>query len=165
MAKFDLQPGVYHVENARVGIVATRFNESIVDRLLAGAMETLARHGIDEAHTTLVRVPGAFEIPLAARRLVGNQALGLEAVITLGAIVRGGTPHFEYVAGACMNGVSSVALESDLPVIFGVLTTDDTEQAMARAGGAEGNKGSQAALAALEMITVFRRMEGAITGR
>nr|VFJ87997.1 MAG: 6,7-dimethyl-8-ribityllumazine synthase [Candidatus Kentron sp. LFY]VFK22353.1 MAG: 6,7-dimethyl-8-ribityllumazine synthase [Candidatus Kentron sp. LFY] len=156
MAKFDLQDGNYTVMGARIGIVAARFNQKVVDRLLEGAIDTLKNNGVEEEHITTVRVPGAFELPLTARRLMENYHL--DAVITLGAVIRGGTPHFEYVAGVCANGVSRVSLDQNLPIIFGVLTTDNMEDAMARAGGEEGNKGSEAALAALEMVALFREI-------
>nr|VFJ99399.1 MAG: 6,7-dimethyl-8-ribityllumazine synthase [Candidatus Kentron sp. LFY] len=156
MAKFDLQDGNYTVMGAHIGIVAARFNQKVVDRLLEGAIDTLKNNGVEEEHITTVRVPGAFELPLTARRLMENYHL--DAVITLGAVIRGGTPHFEYVAGVCANGVSRVSLDQNLPIIFGVLTTDNMEDAMARAGGEEGNKGSEAALAALEMVALFREI-------
>ena len=152
MATYDIVEGEYQVAGAGIGIVAARFNARFTDRLLEGALRVLARHGV--ADPTVVRVPGAFELPLAARHLA--QAGGIEAVIALGAVVRGETSHFDYVCDACAHGVMRAALDERVPVIFGVLTTDDDEQAAARAGGAHGNKGEEAALAALEMITVLR---------
>ena len=154
MATYDIVEGEYEVAGAGIGIVAARFNARFVDRLLEGALRVLARHGV--ADPTVVRVPGAFEIPLAARRLAGAE--GIEAVIALGAVVRGETPHFDYVSDACARGVMRAALDEGVPVIFGVLTTDDDEQAAARTGGAHGNKGEEAALAALEMVTLLRRV-------
>jgi len=156
MAKFDLQEGNYTVTGARVGIVAARFNQQISDRLLAGAMETLEENGVKEQDITVVRVPGAFEIPLTTHRLATTRRP--DAIITLGAVIRGETPHFDYVAGECARGITRVALDLNLPVIFGILTTDNLDHALARAGGTAGNKGSQAALAALEMIVLFRQL-------
>lgn len=156
MAKFDLQEGNYRVADARIGIVAARFNRQVVDRLLEGAIETLGQHGLKEENIIIVRVPGAFEIPLTAYRLAVTRRP--DAIVTLGAVIRGETPHFDYVAGECASGISRVALDLNLPVIFGILTTDNLEHALARAGGSVGNKGSQAALAALEMLTLFREL-------
>ena len=154
MATYDIVEGEYEVAGAGIGIVAARFNARFVDRLLEGALRVLARHGV--ADPTVVRVPGAFELPLAARHLAGAE--DIEAVIALGAVVRGETPHFDYVSDACAQGVMRAALDAEVPVIFGVLTTDDDEQAAARTGGAHGNKGEEAALAALEMVTLLRRV-------
>ena len=154
MAKYDIKEINFNVVGARVGIIAARFNWDIVGRLLDGATSTLEHHGLNEDSIDLVLVPGAFEIPLAAQRLATSGRC--DAVITLGAVIRGGTPHFEYVAGECARGVSRVALDHGVPVIFGVLTLDNMEQALARAGGTEGNKGSEAALAGLEMISALR---------
>ena len=154
MATYDIVEGEYEVAGAGIGIVAARFNARFTDRLLEGALRVLARHGV--ADPTVVRVPGAFELPLAARCLAGAE--GIEAVIALGAVVRGETPHFDYVSDACAQGVMRAALDEGVPVIFGVLTTDDDEQAAARTGGAHGNKGEEAALAALEMVTLLRRL-------
>ncbi len=157
MAKFDLPVSDYSIDGARFAIVAARFNASITEALLEGAVATLAEHGVADDHVNVVQVPGAFEIPITAKRLAASGRY--EAIITLGAVVRGATPHFEYVAGACARGVSRVALEENVPVIFGVLTTDTDEQARARAGGKEGNKGCQAAIAGLEMVTLLRRLQ------
>ncbi|MDX1432574.1 MAG: 6,7-dimethyl-8-ribityllumazine synthase [Gammaproteobacteria bacterium] len=157
MAKYDIEKIDHAVEGARFAIVAARFNAAVVDRLLDGAAGVLAAHGVPEDHVTVVRVPGCFEIPLTARRLAASGRY--ESVIALGAVVRGDTPHFEYVAGECARGVARVALDEDVPVIFGVLTVDQLAQAEARAGGSEGNKGEEAALAALEMVTLLRQLE------
>ena len=154
MALYDIAEGEYEVAGARIGIVAARFNARFVDRLLEGALRVLSRHGV--ADPTVVRVPGAFEIPLASRHLAGAE--GIEAVIALAAVVRGETPHFDYVSASCAEGVMRAGLDRGVPVIFGVLTTDDDEQAAARTGGAHGNKGEEAALAALEMVTLLRRI-------
>jgi len=158
MAKYDLQISEYSIDGARFAIVAARFNALLSDALLEGALATLAEHGVPEDHISVVRVPGAFEIPITAKRLAASGRF--EAIVALGAVVRGGTPHFEYVAGECARGISRVALEENVPVIFGVLTTDSDEQARARAGGSEGNKGCEAAIAGLEMVTLLRRLEG-----
>lgn len=157
MAKYDVQITDYSIDGARFAIVASRFNARITDVLLEGAVATLAEHGVPDDHVSVVQVPGAFEIPITAKRLAASGRY--EAIIALGAVVRGATPHFEYVAGECARGVSRVALEEDVPVIFGVLTTDTDEQARERAGGKKGNKGSEAAIAGLEMVTQLRRLE------
>lgn len=157
MAKYDVQISDYSIDGARFAIVAARFNTLITDALLEGALSTLAEHGVPEDHVSVVQVPGAFEIPITAKRLAASGRY--EAIIALGAVVRGGTPHFEYVAGECARGVSRVALDEDVPVIFGVLTTDTDEQARERAGGKEGNKGFEAAIAGLEMVTLLRRLQ------
>ncbi len=142
----------------KVAIVASRFNELIVDRLIQGALDGLRRCGVAENDVTIVRTPGAFEIPQAAR--VCAQAGGHDAVICLGAVIRGGTPHFDYVCGPVASGVASVAQAADVPVIFGVLTCDTVEQALDRAGVKSGNKGQDAALAAVEMVTLLRQLAG-----
>ena len=141
---------------AGITIVVARFNELIVDSLLNGALTTLKRQGVQDKHITVVKVPGAFEIPLAAQ-LAAEQS-DCAAVITLGAVIRGGTPHFDYVAGQAASGVTAVALKTGKPVVFGVLTTDTIEQAIERAGTQAGNKGSDAAMTALEMINLIRKM-------
>jgi 6,7-dimethyl-8-ribityllumazine synthase len=144
----------------RVAIVAGRFNEHITTLLLDGARTAIAscRGGDPEVYW----VPGAFEIPLVAKRLAASGRV--DAVVCLGAVVRGGTPHFDYVAGTCASGVSSAALETGIPIAFGVLTTDDEEQALDRAGGPEGNKGAEAARTAIEMVALLRRLPRPGTG-
>ena len=156
MAKYDVQISDYSVDGARFAIVVARFNAAITAALLEGAAATLAEHGVPDDHVNVVQVPGAFEIPLTAKRLAASGRY--EAIIALGAVVRGGTPHFEYVAGECARGLSRVALDENVPVIFGVLTTDTDGQARDRAGGKDGNKGSEAAHAGLEMVTLLRRL-------
>ena len=143
----------------RVAIVAARFNEFVVDRLIAGARETLERLGVGAPDIDLVRVPGSFEVPPVARRLARSGRY--DAVICLGAVIRGATPHFDYVAGESARGVAEVAREADVPVIFGILTTDTVEQAVDRAGAKAGNKGAEAALAAVEMADLYRRLPSA----
>lgn len=143
-------------QGLRVAVVCGRFNELVTVRLLAGAMDGLARHGVDEASVTVVWVPGAFEIPLAAARLAGSEEV--DAVVCLGAVIRGATGHYEHVAGQCAAGVQRAQLDTGVPVIFGVLTTDTTEQALERAGGKAGNKGFEAAAAAIEMADLLRQL-------
>jgi 6,7-dimethyl-8-ribityllumazine synthase len=141
----------------RFAVVATRFNEFVVDSLVRGAIDGLLRHGASEKQIDLVRVPGAFELPLIVRRLA--QSKRYDAVIALGAVIRGGTPHFDYVAGECASGLARVMHETGVPVAFGVLTTDTIEQAIERAGTKAGNKGLDAALSALEMANLLRKLD------
>ncbi|MFI4967855.1 MAG: 6,7-dimethyl-8-ribityllumazine synthase [Gammaproteobacteria bacterium] len=142
----------------RIAVVAARFNHFVVDKLLAGAVETLNQAGISAQDLDIVRVPGAFELPFIARKLA--QSRNYDAVITLGAVIRGGTPHFEYVCSECARGVSEAARDTGVPVIFGVLTCDDMEQATDRSGGKHGNKGADSALAAIEMVDLLRKLAG-----
>ncbi len=141
----------------RFGIVAARFNDFVVEPLLRGALDALKRHGAAEKQIEIVRVPGAFDIPIVARRLAMSHRY--EAIIALGAVVRGQTPHFDYVAGECASGLARIALETGVPIAFGVLTTDTMEQAVDRAGGKAGNKGADAAMAAIEMANLLRRLD------
>lgn len=141
----------------RIVIIVSRFNQSISEMLLKGAVDTLTRLGVRAQDIDTVWVPGAFEIPGTVQR-VGTH---YDAVITLGAVIRGETAHFEYVAGSCAHGVATVAHEGRTPVIFGVLTCNTPEEAMARAGGKAGNKGSEAAMAALEMVSLYRQLSDA----
>jgi 6,7-dimethyl-8-ribityllumazine synthase len=140
----------------KVGIVAARFNDFITSRLVDGALDGLQRHGVAETDIEIVRVPGAYEIPLVAKRLA--QTKKYSVIICLGAVIRGATPHFEYVSAEVSKGVASVSMESDLPIIFGVLTTDTIEQAIERAGSKSGNKGWDAALSAIEMANVMKQL-------
>jgi 6,7-dimethyl-8-ribityllumazine synthase len=140
----------------KIGIVAARFNDFITSRLVDGALDGLQRHGVAEADIEIVRVPGAYEIPLAARMLA--QSRKFQAIICLGAVIRGATPHFEYVSAEVSKGVASVSMDSGLPVIFGVLTTDTIEQAIERAGTKSGKKGWDAALSAIEMANVMKQL-------
>ena len=149
--------GDYSANTGRFSIVAARFNEFIVNSLLEGAIDTLKRLGVADANITVVKVPGAFELPLTVRRIA--QKRQCDAIIALGAVIRGDTPHFDYVAGQCASGIARVSLEEDLPVVFGVLTTDTIEQAIERSGTKAGNKGSDAAMAAMELVSLFRRLE------
>jgi len=142
----------------RVAIVAARFNEFVVERLVSGAVDALIRHGAAEKNIELVRVPGAFEMPLVVRRVAQSKRYDL--VVALGAVIKGDTAHFDLVAGECAGGISRAALDSGVPVAFGVLTTDTMEQAIDRAGGKAGNKGAEAAVAALEVANLLKRLEG-----
>jgi 6,7-dimethyl-8-ribityllumazine synthase len=141
----------------RFAIVAARFNDFVVEPLIRGALDALRRHGVADKQIDIVRVPGAFDIPIVARKLA--LAHRHEALIALGCVIRGQTPHFDYVAGECAGGIARIALESGVPIAFGVLTTDTAEQAVDRAGGKAGNKGADAALVALEMANLLRRLE------
>jgi 6,7-dimethyl-8-ribityllumazine synthase len=149
--------GELQARDVRLGIIAARFNEFVVEPLLRGALDALRRHGVVEKQIEIVRVPGAFDIPIVARKLALSRRY--EALIALGAVIRGQTPHFDYVAGECAGGIARVALESGVPIAFGVLTTDTAEHAVDRAGGKAGNKGADAALVALEMANLLRRLE------
>ena len=140
----------------RVAIVASRFNDFITSKLVGGAVDTLVRHGADDGAIDVVWVPGAFEIPLLAQRLATSGRY--DAVICLGAVIRGATPHFDYVAAEVAKGVGQVGLAAGIPVLFGVLTTDTIEQAIERAGSKAGNKGSDAAMAAMEMVSLMKAL-------
>ncbi len=142
--------------DAPYAIVVGRFNSFITESLLKGALDTLKRHGVSDENITVVWVPGAYEIPLATQRLATSQKYA--AIIALGAVIRGGTPHFDYVAGECTKGLATVSLQCNLPVAFGVLTVDTIEQAIERAGTKAGNKGMEAALSALEMLSLLRQI-------
>ena len=143
-----------HAQGLRVAIIAGRFNDFIVEPLLSGAVELLEQHGAQRDAIKVLRVPGAFELPLVAQKLAASGRF--DAVIALGAVIRGDTPHFDFVAGECAAGLARVALDTGVPVIFGVLTTDTVEQASDRAGGKHGNKGADAALTAIEMVRLLR---------
>jgi len=148
--------GAMQAKGIKVGLIVSRFNSFICDRLLEGAVDTLRRHGADEQDLTIVKVPGAFEIPLVARKMVDSGHY--DAVVCLGAVIRGATPHFDYVSAEVSKGVASVGLDSGMPVIFGVLTTDTIEQAVERAGTKAGNKGAEAAACAIEMVNLCRSL-------
>lgn len=139
-------------DGARFGIILSRFNDLITERLLEGALGTLRQHGVDTEDLPVVECPGAFEIPVLAKQMAASGAY--DAIITLGAVIRGATPHFDYVCSGVTSGITSVSVDTGVPVIFGVLTTDTIEQALERAGSKAGNKGEEAALAALEMVDV-----------
>jgi len=153
---FKTVEGELTVRGARFGILVSRFNSFIGERLLEGAVDTLTRHGADGSYIDIVRVPGAYEIPLAAKAMAASKKY--DALIALGAVIRGQTPHFDYVAGECAKGVGSVSYQFDIPVAFGVLTTDTVEQAVDRAGAKAGNKGVDAALSAIEMVNLLKKL-------
>jgi 6,7-dimethyl-8-ribityllumazine synthase len=156
MGAYKQFEGKLDASGMRLAIVAGRFNDDVTKLLLDGALDALLAQGLAPDSVPVVWVPGAFEIPMAAKRLAESGEL--DAVICVGAVIRGDTPHFEYVAGECASGVSRVALDTGVPVAFGVLTTDDRDQALARAGGTEGNKGAEAAAAAVEMVDLLRQL-------
>lgn len=143
-------------DGLRVALVCSRFNELVTERLLAGATDGLLRHGVDPASVTTAWVPGAFELPLVAARLAASGEV--DAVVCLGAVIRGATAHFDFVAGQCAAGVMRAQLDTGIPVILGVLTTDTVDQALDRAGGKSGNKGFDAAAAAIEMADLLRQL-------
>ena len=149
--------GKISAEGFRFAIIVSRFNDFISSRLVEGATDALKRHGVSEEQVSLVKVPGSFEIPAVAKKLVksGNY----DAVICLGAVIRGATPHFDNVAAEVSKGIAGVALESEIPVTFGVLTTENLEQAIERAGSKVGNKGWDAAVAAMEMVNLFHELK------
>ncbi len=150
----------FDVYGARFCIIAARFNEEICDNLINGARKTLQEFGIRESDIELLRVPGAFELPLAAQRIAKLAVAGeYDAIIAVATVIRGGTPHFEFVSGACTDGLNRVSLDSGVPVGFCVLTTDDVKQAVDRSGDNEDNKGREAALATLEMVSLFRELK------
>jgi 6,7-dimethyl-8-ribityllumazine synthase len=156
MGRYSLGDEQLDASGMRFGIVVARYNRDVCEKLLDGAERTLREHGATDDHVTVAWVPGAFEVPLVAKHLAHGRHV--DAVICLGAVIRGDTPHFDYVAGECAAGIMRVALETDIPVVFGVLTTDDVEQAMARVGGDAGHKGEEAALAAIEMVALLRQL-------
>ena len=148
--------GKISAEGYRFGLIVSRYNDFISSKLVEGAVDALKRHGATEEHLLLVKVPGAFEIPLAAKKLAESGKV--DAVICLGAVIRGSTPHFDYVAAEVSKGIAVVALDTKVPVAFGVLTTDNLEQAIERAGTKSGNKGWDAAVAAMEMVNLFKQL-------
>ena len=149
--------GAMIVENARFCLVVARFNSFIVESLLAGAIDTLKRHGAVDDDITVVRVPGAFEMPLALEKIAAKGQY--DAIVALGAVIRGGTPHFDYVASECVKGMAQVSLSHGVPIAFGVLTVDSIEQAIERAGTKAGNKGAEATLSAIEMVNLLRQLD------
>jgi 6,7-dimethyl-8-ribityllumazine synthase len=149
--------GDFNARGLRFGIVASRFNDFIVDRLVDAAVGTLTKHGVGTADIEIVRVPGAFETPLAIKKMAASRRYN--ALIALGCVIRGATPHFDYVAGEASRGIAQISLTHDVPIGFGILTVDTIEQAIERAGTKGGNKGADAALAAIQMATVLRQME------
>ena len=156
MADIKVIEGDFTHCSGKYALVVGRFNGFVVESLVEGAVDTLRRHGIADSDITIVRVPGAYEMPLAVKRVAetGNH----DAIVALGAVIRGGTPHFDYVAGEASSGLGAVSLETDVPVTFGVLTVDSIEQAIERAGTKAGNKGAEAAITALEMVSLFKKL-------
>ena len=149
--------GGFVASGKKFAIVVSRFNHFIVDSLLEGAVDTLKRHGnVADADITVVKVPGAYELPLVAKKAANSGKY--DAIIAIGAVIRGGTPHFDFVAGECNKGLAQVCLDAEIPVSFGVITTDSIEQAIERAGTKAGNKGGEAALGALEMVNVISQL-------
>jgi 6,7-dimethyl-8-ribityllumazine synthase len=159
MSNIKTFSGDFSAKDMKIGIVAGRFNDFVVENLISGAIDFLVRHGADESDIELARVPGAVEIPLAVQRMAKTDKY--DAIIALGAVIRGGTPHFDYVAGECSKGLGQISLQSDIPVSFGVLTVDTIEQAIERAGTKAGNKGAEAAMGTIEMVNVLRQIDGA----
>ncbi len=157
MDRIKTTEGDLVVRDARFVIVASRFNEFIVNSLLEGSLRCLRQHGAADADIEVVRVPGAFEMPVAVARIAASRRA--DGIIALGCVIRGGTPHFDYVAGECVRGVSAVAREHGVPVGFGILTVDTIEQAIERAGTKAGNKGEEATLAVIEMVNLLRRID------
>ncbi len=149
--------GNFATPKGRFALVVGRFNSFVVESLVEGAVDTLTRHGVKEEDITIIRAPGAFEIPLVCQKVAQRQEFA--AIVALGAVIRGGTPHFEYVAGECTKGLAHVSMQYDIPVSFGVLTVDTIEQAIERAGTKAGNKGAEAALSALEMVNLLGQLE------
>ena len=149
--------GDFNARGLRFGIVASRFNDFIVDRLLDAAVGTLLKHGVAAGDIEVVRVPGAFETPLAVKKMATSRRFN--ALIALGCVIRGGTPHFEYVAGEATRGIGNVSASEEIPIGFGILTVETIEQAIERAGTKAGNKGADAALAAIQMATLLRQLE------
>jgi 6,7-dimethyl-8-ribityllumazine synthase len=149
--------GKLNAKGLKFGIVVSRFNDFVCERLLTGALDVLIRNGADEGDIEILKVPGAFEIPQVARKMALSKKY--DAVICLGAVIRGATPHFDYIAAEVSKGIAMIGLESEVPVAFGVLTTDNLEQAIERAGAKAGNKGWDAALSAVEMANLYREMK------
>lgn len=156
MADIKVIEGDFTQCSGRFALVVGRFNGFVVESLVEGAIDTLRRHGIKDEHITLVRVPGAYEMPLAAKRVAETGQY--DAIVALGAVIRGGTPHFDYVAGEASSGLGAISLETNVPVSFGVLTVDSIEQAIERSGTKAGNKGAEAAVTALEMVSLFKKL-------
>ncbi|MDR1066388.1 MAG: 6,7-dimethyl-8-ribityllumazine synthase [Clostridiales bacterium] len=150
----NIYEGKIVAENAKFGIVAARFNEFIVSKLLSGALDALKRHDVADSNIDIAWTPGAFEIPVAAAKMARSKKY--DAIICLGAVIRGATSHYDYVCGEVSKGIAHIALETGTPVLFGVLTTDDIEQAIERSGAKAGNKGYDSALAAIEMVNLMR---------
>jgi 6,7-dimethyl-8-ribityllumazine synthase len=156
MSDIKTVEGTFVGGKGNFALVVGRWNSFVVEHLLEGAIDTLKRHGVKEKQITVVRAPGAFEIPLVCQKVAEKG--GVDAIIALGAVIRGGTPHFEYVSGECTKGIAQVSMNTGVPVAFGVLTVDSIEQAIERAGSKAGNKGEEAALSALEMVSLIEQI-------
>lgn len=156
MSNIETVEGDFSAPSGRFSLIVGRWNSFVVEHLLQGAIDTHKRHGVSEEQLTIVRVPGAFEIPLACQRVAKSGEYA--AIIALGAVIRGGTPHFEHVAGECTKGMAQVSLAHDIPIAFGVLTVDSIEQAIERSGTKAGNKGAEAASSALEMVNLLSNL-------
>ena len=156
MSKPKIIEGDMVCRNSKFGIVISRFNDFINERLLGGAVDALKRHGANDNEIEIIYVPGAFEIPLAVQKAALSKKY--DAIIAIGSVIRGGTPHFEYVAGECVKGLAQVMMQNGIPVAFGVLTVDTIEQAIERAGTKAGNKGVEAAMSAIEMVNLLKGM-------
>jgi 6,7-dimethyl-8-ribityllumazine synthase len=156
MSDIKTVEGTFVGGKGNFALVVGRWNSFVVEHLLEGAIDTLKRHGVKEKQITIVRAPGAFEIPLVCQKVAEKG--GVDAIIALGAVIRGGTPHFEYVSGECTKGIAQVSMNTGVPVSFGVLTVDSIEQAIERAGNKAGNKGEEAALSALEMVSLIEQI-------
>jgi 6,7-dimethyl-8-ribityllumazine synthase len=157
MTQINTIEGNLTVEGSKFCLVASRFNSFIVEQLEGGAIDTLIRHGANKNDIDLVKAPGAFELPMVVQKIAAMKKY--DAIIAVGAVIRGGTPHFEYVAGECVKGLAQISLQYDVPVSFGVLTVDTIEQAIERAGTKAGNKGGEAAMSAIEMVNLFNNLE------
>ena len=157
MDKIKITEGDLIARDARFTIVASRFNDFIVDSLVKGAVDCLCRHGANETDIEIIRVPGAYEMPLAVDKVASQRRC--DGIVALGAVIRGATPHFDYVAGECTSGIAAVSRQHGIPIGIGVLTTDTIEQAIERAGSKAGNKGEEAALAVIEMVNLLRKLD------
>ena len=157
MTTLKTYEGPLIIRNARFCLVASRFNSFVVDALVDGAVDALIRHGAKKEDIHIVKAPGAYELPLAVQKVA--QTGRYDAIVALGAVIRGSTPHFDYVAGECVKGISSISLNHNVPVAFGVLTVDTIEQAIERSGTKAGNKGAEAALSAVEMVNLLREID------
>ena len=157
MSEVNIIEGGLTYTEGRFAVVVARFNGFIVDSLQAGALDAFNRHGVPAESVTVIKVPGAYEMPVAVQRVA--QSGNYDAIIGLGAVIRGSTPHFDFVAGEASKGMASVALDHNIPIVFGVLTTDTIEQAIERAGTKAGNKGAEAAVTAIEMVNLFRQID------
>lgn len=157
MSAIQLFEGHFSAQGGKFCLVSSRFNSFIVEQLENGAIDALVRHGVSKSDIHLVKAPGAYELPMVVQRIAASKKY--DAIIALGAVIRGGTPHFEYVAGECVKGLAQISLQYDVPVSFGVLTVDSIEQAIERAGTKAGNKGAEAALSAIEMVSLFKNLD------